>query len=64
MKPTASFLVSVGRGAVISGVLIFLLPAVAGANAIRFAMPLTELIVAIAVAVKMGQYTGQLAKSK
>ena len=34
MKPTASFLVSVGRGAVISGILIYLLPAVLGANAV------------------------------
>lgn len=60
MKPSASFLVSVGRGAVISGVLIYLLPAVAGANAIWFSMPITELIVAIAVAVKMIQYTKKL----
>lgn len=40
--------------------LIFLLPAVAGANAVWFAMPVTELIVAIAVAVKMIQYTKKL----
>lgn len=43
MKPAASFVVSVGRGAVISGILIFLLPVVAGADAIWFAMPITEL---------------------
>ena len=60
MKPTASFLVSVSRGAVISGILIYLLPAVLGANAVWFAMPITELIVAIAVAIKMMQYTKKL----
>lgn len=60
MKPTASFLVSVGRGAVISGVLIYLLPAALGANAIWFAMPVTELIVAIAVAAAMIRYSKKL----
>lgn len=60
MKPTASFLVSVGRGAVISGILIYLLPAALGANSIWFAMPITELIVAIAVAIAMTRYTNQL----
>ena len=60
MKPTASFLVSVGRGAVISGILIYLLPAVLGANAVWFAMPITELIVAIAVAAAMILYTKKL----
>lgn len=60
MKPTASFLVSVSRGAVISGILIYLLPAVLGANAVWFAMPITELIVAIAVAAAMILYTKKL----
>lgn len=60
MKPSASFLVSVGRGAVISGVLIYLLPAALGANAIWFAMPVTELIVAIAVAAAMIRYSKKL----
>lgn len=60
MKPSASFLVSVGRGAVISGILIYLLPAALGANAIWFAMPVTELIVAIAVATAMIRYTTEL----
>lgn len=63
MKPATSFIVSVSRGAVISGILILLLPATAGAGAIWFAMPLTELIVAVYVAIKMKQYTGQLQKS-
>lgn len=60
MQPKTSFIVSVSRGAVISGILICLLPAVAGAGAIWFAMPLTELIVAVYVIIKMRQYTKQL----
>lgn len=53
MKPGASFLISVSRGLVISGILIYLLPAVFGAHSLWFAMPLTELIVAAAVIVLM-----------
>ena len=56
MKPSTSFIVSVSRGAVISGTLIYLLPLVAGADSIWFAMPVTELIVAIFVAVMMARY--------
>lgn len=43
VKPTAAFLISVARGLVLSGILIFLLPIIAGANAIWFAMPITEI---------------------
>lgn len=63
MKPRTSFLVSVARGAVISGCLIYLLPVVAGADAIWFAMPITELVVAVFVIIKIKQYTSQLPKS-
>ena len=49
MKPATSFVVSVSRGALISGIFIYLLPAIAGADAIWFSMPLTELIVTIYV---------------
>ncbi|MDO4338537.1 MAG: MATE family efflux transporter [Eubacteriales bacterium] len=63
MKPHTSFIVSVARGAVISGCLIYLLPAVAGADAIWFAMPITELVVAVFVIIKIKQYTSQLPKS-
>ncbi len=62
MRPAASFAVSVSRGALISGILIYVLPVAAGKNAIWFAMPLTELLVAVYAAVKMGQYTRQLPK--
>ena len=42
MKPKAAFVVSVARGLVISGVLILLLPVLAGAEALWLAMPITE----------------------
>lgn len=57
MKPKVSFTVSVSRGAVISGILICIFPAVMGADAIWFAMPVTELLVAIYVTTRMIQYT-------
>ncbi len=60
MQPGAAFAVSVSRGAVVSGALIYLLPAVAGADAIWFAMPITELVVAVYVAVMMVRYTRRL----
>lgn len=60
MKPTISFIVSVSRGAVISGILIYLLPLICGADSIWFAMPITELIVAIFVAIMMTRYTKRL----
>ena len=53
MKPSTAFVVSVSRGAVISGILIYLLPVIAGASSIWFAMPITELVVAVFVAVMM-----------
>lgn len=60
LKPSASFIVSVSRGTIISGIFIYLLPVLAGGEAIWFAMPLTELIVAVYVAVRMGKYIKQL----
>ena len=56
MKPKAAFTVSVARGLVVSGILIYLLPVVAGADAIWFAMPITELIVAVYMARNMIKY--------
>lgn len=60
MRPATSFIVSVSRGAVISGIFIFLLPGLAGADSIWFAMPITELIVAVYVVWKMRRYTQDL----
>ena len=53
MRPSAAFTVSVSRGVVVSGILIFLLPAVAGADSIWYAMPITELLAAVYAAVMM-----------
>lgn len=57
MKPDTAFIVSVGRGAVISGLLISLLPVLTGADSIWLAMPVTELIIAVFVAVNMIRYS-------
>ena len=53
MRPSTAFVVSVSRGAVISGILIYLLPVIAGASGIWFAMPIAELVVAVFMAVMM-----------
>ena len=63
LKPSVSFMVSVTRGALLSGALICILPAIAGANAIWFSMPLTELAVAVYVIAMMIKYTRQLPAS-
>ena len=63
MKPSTAFVVSVGRGAVLSGVLIYLLPILAGADSIWFAMPITELVVAVFVAVMMRRCQKQSIRS-
>ena len=64
MKPEADFIVSVSRGAVVSGILICMLPFMAGADAIWFAMPVTELLVAVYVTRKMIQYTKAVSLGK
>ncbi len=61
MQPRAAFIVSVARGLVISGILILLLPAVAGADALWFAMPATELLTALYTAAALRRYTSALA---
>lgn len=60
MKSKTAFIASVARGLVISGVLIYLLPAVFSGNAIWFAMPVTELAVAVYVTRQMIKNTKQL----
>ncbi|MDE7252862.1 MAG: polysaccharide biosynthesis C-terminal domain-containing protein [Acetatifactor sp.] len=64
MKPKAAFYVSVFRGCIISGILIMLLPIVAGADSIWFAMPVTELLVAIYVVFMMSKYTRALSEEE
>lgn len=53
MRPGMAFAISVGRGALLSGLLILLLPAMAGADTIWFAMPVTEVVVAVYAAAAM-----------
>lgn len=60
LKPKAAFIVSVARGFAISGILICLLPAAAGADSVWFAMPITELLVAVYVVYGMIKFTRQL----
>lgn len=64
MKPKAAFYVSVFRGCIISGILIMLLPIMAGAESIWFAMPVTELLVAIYVVFMMNKYTRELSQEE
>lgn len=56
MKPAASLRKSILRGLAVSGILIWLLPVIAGADSLWFAMPVTELAVAIAVTALMHKY--------
>ena len=60
MKPKAAFVVSVARGLVISGVLIMILPILVSADAIWFAMPVTELLVTIYAVAMVRKYTSAL----
>lgn len=60
MKPAASFVVSVGRGMLISGGLILILPVLFGPSSVWLAMPVTELVIAAFVVVFMIRYTKRL----
>ena len=60
LRPRAALIVSVARGLVISGALILALPAVAGPDAIWFAMPVTELLTAVYTALAIRRYTRAL----
>lgn len=61
MKPKTSFIVSIARGAIISGLLICVLPLLFSGSAIWYAMPITELITSAYVIYNMFTYTKQLA---
>ena len=60
MKPGAAFIVSVARGLIVGGALIMILPMLAGASALWFAMPVTELLVALYAAWVMRRETAAL----
>ncbi|KIR03725.1 Multi antimicrobial extrusion protein (Na(+)/drug antiporter), MATE family of MDR efflux pump [Lachnospiraceae bacterium TWA4] len=59
LKPKTSFVVSVARGAVISGVLIMTLPMIVP-TAIWYAMPITELVVLLYVLWSIYRYTKEI----
>lgn len=60
MKPKVSFVVSVARGLVISGALILVLPLIFNPTSVWFAMPITELIVAVYASAEMKKHTDTL----
>lgn len=60
MKPNISMIASLARGAVISGVMIMLLPFVFGANSVWHAMLITEILVAVFSVVYMVRCTKEL----
>lgn len=60
LQPKAAFIVSVARGLVISGALILMLPLLAGADSLWFAMPITELVTAVYAAACIRRYTARL----
>ena len=64
MKAKASFLISVLRGFAISVGLIMLLPVIAGADSIWFAMPITELVTAVLAIYMILRYTKKLSAEK
>ena len=63
MKPAAAMAVSVARGFAVSGALILLLPVLAGPDAMWFATPLTELVVAAGAVWGMVRLTRSLSVS-
>ncbi len=62
MQPKISFVISLARGFVISGCLILLLPASAGADSMWFAMLITEILVAIYAVKHMIKHTNAIQK--
>ena len=64
MEPKTALVVSLSRGLLVSGCLILLLPLIAGADAIWFAMPLTELLVAVYVLRMIVRYTKQISQER
>lgn len=64
MKPKTSFIISVARGLVISGALILILPSLFTPNFIWWAMPITELIVAVYVVITIKKVNNILSNNK
>lgn len=53
MKPNISLMIATARGIIVCGILVYLLPAVWGGEAIWFTMPITELLISIFVLIAM-----------
>ncbi len=60
LKPKTSFAVSVMRGLIVSGALLYIIPIVSSADNIWYTMAITEAITLIYAAVKIRRYTNQL----
>ena len=60
MRANTSMVVSVARGVILSGGMILLLPAIAGADSIWFSMLITEILVAVYGAWYMVKFTRKL----
>lgn len=57
IQPKTAFIISVGRGLVVSCLFIYLLPVILGKQSLWYAMFMTELIVAIYTVYKMSNST-------
>lgn len=64
MKARTAFTVSIARGVIISGVLLYILPAVFGADALWMTMPITEFAVGIYAVIMIRKYTKGLEKGE
>lgn len=64
MKARTAFMVSTARGVVISGILLYLLPVLLGADALWMTMPVTEFMVGAYAAIMIKKYTKQLEKGE
>ncbi|MDQ0221666.1 MATE family efflux transporter [Streptococcus moroccensis] len=62
LKQRIAFVVSVARGMIISALMIYSLPFFFGGNALWWAMPITELLIAIVVIYFMKHYSKQMKK--
>ena len=60
LKARTSLGISLSRGLVIGGILLYLLPAIFGPDSLWFAMPAAEISVAIVTAILMQRFTKRL----
>ena len=60
LKARISLGISLSRGLIIGGVMLYILPALFGPDSLWFAMPVAEISVALVTAVLMGRFTRKL----